>query len=275
MFFLAVIQACNDLKNAKNLSEPQEDLLSRIRTLIDEIKKEEQIEMNKLRNSAPLQKNLNQNSISKETSPSQARNLCISITKNSLNGFEKSESVVKISENKIHGKNKVYIEMIQTPFFILFAHELIHMKHFLEEKCSKQINLNLIEDIKDLSKLEQLPTVAYSTAGKDAFGGMQLAQMRQRNFPLPEFDTMSDKKTIELIQNLEERRTVLETNKGDITENSIRQEHGFPLRYIYQGEKIYEDGSVFEKVIPGGVEYMKSICTQAEWTIVYSPETKQ
>ena len=36
---LAIIQACNDLKNAKNLSKPQEDLLSRIGTLIDEIKK--------------------------------------------------------------------------------------------------------------------------------------------------------------------------------------------------------------------------------------------
>ena len=218
---------------------------------------------------------MNQNSISKETSLSRARNLCISISKDSLNGGEKSESVVRIIENKIPSKSKVYIEMIQTPFFILFAHELIHMKHFLEEKCSKQINLNLIENIKDLSKLEQLPTVAYSTAGKDAFGDMQLTQMRQRNFPLPEFNTTSGRKTIELIQNLEERRTVLGPDKDDITENSIRQEHGFPLRYIYQGEKICEDGSVFEKVIPGGVEYMKSICTQAERTIVYSPETKQ
>ncbi|MBR1480255.1 MAG: hypothetical protein IJ599_05230 [Alphaproteobacteria bacterium] len=267
----AIIQARNDLKNAAklktaSLSETQGNILSRIETLIDEIKKaiQARILLSPLQDPAPLQKNLQQSSISKETSLSQARNLCISITQNSLNGDEKSESVVRIIENKIPSKSKVYIEMIQTPFFILFAHELIHMKHFLEEKCSKQINLNLIEDIKDLSKLEQLPTVAYSTAGKDAFGGMQLAQMRQRNFPLPEFDTMSDKKTIELIQNLEERRTVLETNKGDITENSIRREHSFPLRYIYQGEKICEDGSVFEKVIPGGVEYMKSICTQAE-----------
>ena len=173
--------------------------------------------------------------------------------------------------------NNVLVAPNETPFEVIFAHELIHLKHYLEEQIFRVDSLKVVADFvfqrrdqfpdigtfsteeETLSKLlesstmrsniffrfpiegndklvwnvrdlKNLPLLAYSIAGE-----LSESSIKAKGISLPEIMYRKPGVLSELVGDLEERRTVLGSDRDGITENIIRMEMNLPLRYIYQG----------------------------------------
>lgn len=110
-----------------------------------------------------------------------------------------------------------------TPFWITLAHELIHLKHKLEE-------VNGISH----TDVQGIPYSLARTIGIEDI----LVGKYQNLFSL--FPELSEWRLdmLELWPNLEERRTVIGPDIDGICEASIRLLAGFPTRFIYQDKSI-------------------------------------
>lgn len=162
-----------------------------------------------------------------------------------------------------------------TPFFIILSHELLHMKHYLEEQkfkteslssiarylfankegfidlgsfeseedaLDKLVNISTIRDavldrcsfagnndlLWKLDKLDSLAILAYSSAGNIKGNNNVVKTL------LPEAIGRSSELLLDLIGDLEERRTIVGPDRDGITENAIRKAMSLPLRYMYQ-----------------------------------------
>ena len=110
-----------------------------------------------------------------------------------------------------------------TPFWITLAHELIHLKHKLEE-------------VNGISRTD-VQGIPYSLARTIGIEDILVGKY-QNLFPL--FPELSEWRLdmLELWLNLEERRTVIGPDIDGICEASIRLLAGFPTRFIYQDKSI-------------------------------------
>ncbi|EKE00833.1 MAG: hypothetical protein ACD_21C00267G0008 [uncultured bacterium] len=129
-----------------------------------------------------------------------------------------------------------------TEFWITLAHELIHLKHKLEEigdgMDRRQIDLSQYSDI----KIEDIPYQKTQDINiKEIFSGRYDFLYRQ----LPELSEPRINMTM-LWSTLEERRTVIGPDRDNISEASIRAAAGISARYIYQSS---------------GMRFLESKCT--------------
>ncbi|EKE00844.1 MAG: hypothetical protein ACD_21C00266G0007 [uncultured bacterium] len=173
------------------------------------------------------------------------------------------------------------IHSVSAPFWITLAHELIHLKHYLEQECQYEILISqkgipygeqqrktqeelFFKACSDLSTA--IKNIPYSIAinririedvllSSDPLVQQLESQQRQQLIEsLPELQELRINMT-ELWPNLEERRTVLGSGSGDdISEASIRHAAGMPPRYIYQNKEInfLENRATIEKALGKG-----------------------
>lgn len=126
------------------------------------------------------------------------------------------------------------IAKIFSPFYVIIAHELIHLKHFLETPLHKEdnsyvtygeaVNMQTYMQISAENRLHTLP------------------ELKEREYTVKRFIPWN---------NFEERRTVVGPDIDGISELSFRIIECLPIRYIYQGpeEYFYEDPQVLYSIV--------------------------
>ena len=182
----------------------------------------------------------------------------------------------------------VYITSCADPFYMLIAHELIHMTHFLQsyinDYCKKFLytdevietsklkqlkeklhghNFNLIDTLQiisqtnpeNITQLEQLfqDKTRFHVEYKKGLTTSPRDFTKSYRKYLTIFPELHDQLTCrqsftELCDKLEERQTVI---GKDLSELTIRLAGGLPIRYIYQSsaDNTYEDLSVLLAII--------------------------
>lgn len=110
-----------------------------------------------------------------------------------------------------------------TPFWITLAHELIHLKHKLEE-------------VNGISSAD-VQGIPYSLARTIGIEDILVGEYQNLFHLFPELSEWRLNMS-ELWPNLEERRTVIGPDIDGICEASIRLLAGFPTRFIYQDKSI-------------------------------------
>ena len=111
-----------------------------------------------------------------------------------------------------------------SPFMITLAHELIHLKHKLEE----------IANVCDSGEITSIPYSIAKIIGIENIFDTKYSYL----FPLlPELQEVRLNMT-ELWPNLEERRTVIGPDIDDISEHTLRKSMGISSRFIYQSKDI-------------------------------------
>lgn len=126
----------------------------------------------------------------------------------------------------LHGTEAAEISAISaepTPFWITLAHELIHLKHKLEE-------LNKIS-------VDGIQGISYSLAKTIGISDILIGDYRYLFHYVPELLKLRLNMS-ELWPNLEERRTVIGPDIDGVCEASIRKSAGLPSRFIYQDKTI-------------------------------------
>lgn len=199
--------------------------------------------------------------------------------------------------------DNVLIIPYKFPFFIMLAHELIHMKHYLEEQIFRADSLSAVADILFTQKNDpriahlfaQLPSAdavysaLYNSAEirKAIFHNDYFAYFDEKvlgddnliwslkkgaaeslqkmaysiacagyipgaldNTIFPESGVRAPELVRDLLQDIEERRTVIGPDRDAITEAAIRMEADLPIRYICQNDStiMYESSKVLETV---------------------------
>lgn len=114
--------------------------------------------------------------------------------------------------------------IISSPFMITLAHELIHLKHKLEE-------------IANVCGGGEITSIPYSTAKTI---GIENIFESKYSYLFPFLSELQEVRLnmTELWPNLEERRTVLGPDIDDISEHTLRQSMGISSRFIYQRKDI-------------------------------------
>ena len=118
-----------------------------------------------------------------------------------------------------------------TPFWITLAHELIHLKHKLEE-----VNGISRTDVQGISHTD-VQGIPYSLARTIGIEDILVGEYQNLFSLFPELSEWRLNMS-ELWPNLEERRTVIGPDIDGICEASIRLLAGFPTRFIYQDKSI-------------------------------------
>lgn len=117
------------------------------------------------------------------------------------------------------------ISGVSSPFTVTLAHELIHLKHKLEEIAKISFSY---------SEIASIPYSIAKTIGiEDIF---DIRYFHLLAF-LPELQEVRLNMS-ELWPNLEERRTVIGPDIDSISEHTFRKSMGIPSRFIYQGKDI-------------------------------------
>lgn len=157
---------------------------------------------------------------------------------------------------------------------ILF-HELLHMKHFLEEQVGIAIvHGGRISESLSRTKIMDFALIKYSEAtrtDKSAFNSQELLF----------FPELSELREEPLWYSFEERRTVLGPDKDTLTENAYRKEKARPLRYIYQGanEVFFDKTNCIERTLESSdnSNYSSSIVftPNQNFSTWYSPKSIQ
>lgn len=133
--------------------------------------------------------------------------------------------------HKTERDDVIAISAVETPFWITLAHELIHLKHRLEEiQMCPEGGLNIAGRL--------IKDIPYSNAKE--IGIREVLLINDYLFLYKQLPELSDLriKITELWTDLEERRTVIGPDNDNISEASIRKEAEIPTRYIYQSKDI-------------------------------------
>lgn len=156
---------------------------------------------------------------------------------------------------------------------ILF-HELLHIKHFLEEQIGiATIHGGRLSETLSRSELD-FAAMKYSEAtrtDRSAFNS-------QESLFFPE---LSEPREEPLWYSFEERRTVLGPDINALTENAYRKEKARPLRYIYQGanEVFFDKTNCIEQTLRSSdnSNYSSSIVFTSDQNLStwYSPKSIQ
>jgi len=130
--------------------------------------------------------------------------------------------------------NIVAVSSISTPFWITLAHELIHLKHKLEE-ISMGINSSIPVKINPATLIGDIPYFTAKTIDIDS-----VFLNRDYVFLYTQLPELSELRVnmSELWPNLEERRTVIGPDNDGISEASVRTAANMGTRYIYQKNTI-------------------------------------
>ncbi|MBR1735359.1 MAG: hypothetical protein IJ730_08005 [Alphaproteobacteria bacterium] len=138
-------------------------------------------------------------------------------------------------------KVNVYrISKILSPFYIIVAHELIHLKHFLDT-CLRRDEAITYGNALRIQDYNDLPD------------GLDLPELSEEHY----FPIKALRREIPWT-NYEERRTVIGPDIDNISELSFRVVAGLPIRYIYQGPGncFCEMSSIIHKIVKQAfVEY--------------------
>lgn len=119
-----------------------------------------------------------------------------------------------------------------SPFWLVLAHELIHLKHKLEEMCK-----NFCKQPDQVSSERELSFIPYSSANTIRISDILIGNYRYLDKFVPELKELRLDMT-GLWTSLEERRTVIGPDADGICEASIRLSAGFPTRFIYQDKLV-------------------------------------
>ena len=148
-----------------------------------------------------------------------------------------------------------------SPFYIVIAHELIHLKHFLEA-CSKKTGslaygiaikvdkyalVQNYQEIKELPELQEL--VLLNKVLDEIYPDTSETKIKLKS-KVKLWTINNLIRTIPWL-NYEERRTVLGPDIDGISELKIRLENDLPIRYIYQTgtNPFYESEEVVHSIL--------------------------
>lgn len=137
------------------------------------------------------------------------------------------------------------ISGLSSPFTITLAHELIYLKHKLEEIAGLEY-----------SGIEGIPYSVAKTIGIEDIFGIRYHLLAF----LPELQEVRLNMS-ELWPNLEERRTVIGPDIDNISEHTFRKSMGIPSRFIYQRKDIIslEKQETVSKIISDPVLLKNSV----------------
>jgi len=119
------------------------------------------------------------------------------------------------------------ISGVSSPFTITLAHELIHLKHKLEE---------IAKITEDYTRGKEIQYISYGHAKTIGIDNI-FTEYCDLFSVLPELQEVRLNMS-ELWPNLEERRTVIGPDIDNISEHTFRKSMKIPTRFIYQGKDI-------------------------------------